>query len=141
MQGYYASEIAHGQQKLGNYHLCSEFSSSLAITLFLPDCEVYSPTELVSQIKENMFCQPNCSLQTTLSSGDVDTSSDTSASNSVLHILSQKEQAKHVIEENKISYDIKLRTFTIMDQLTHMLLPFIPRRYVLVLLQPSATTY
>ena len=94
LQGYYASEIARSQQKLSNYRLHSEFSSSLAMTLFLPDCEVYSPTELVHKssfasliavYKQHFF-------------SDVDTSSDTSASNSVLHNLSQKEQAKHVTE-------------------------------------------
>ena len=112
LQGYYASEIARGQQKLGNYQLRSEFSSSLAMTLFLPDCKVYSPAEIVSQIKENMFCQPDNSLHLTLSSSDADASSDTS--NSVIQDLSQKERAKRVIEENKISYDFKLRTFTVM---------------------------
>ena len=55
LQGYYALEIARGQQNLGNYHLRSEFSSSLATTLFLPDEKVYSPADIVSQIKENIF--------------------------------------------------------------------------------------
>ena len=82
------------------------------MTLFLPDCKVYSPAEIVSQIKENMFCQPDNSLHLTLSSSDADASSDTS--NSVIQDLSQKERAKRVIEENKISYDFKLRTFTVM---------------------------
>ena len=83
LQGYYASEIACGQQKLGNYHFHCEFSSSLAMTLFLPDCTIYSPTEIVSQIKENMFCQPDNSSQATHSSCDAKTS------NSVLQNLSQ----------------------------------------------------
>ena len=35
LQGYYASEIACGQQNLGNYHLRPEFSSSsLAMPIF-----------------------------------------------------------------------------------------------------------
>ena len=114
LQGYYASVIARGQQKLGNYHLCSEFSNSLAMTLFLPECKVYSPAEIVSQIKENMFCQPDISSQTTFSLIDTNVSSETSSSNSVLPDLSQIERAKCVIEENKISYDFKLRTFTVM---------------------------
>ena len=114
LQGYYVSEIARGQQQLGNYHLRSEFSSTLPMTLFLPECKVYSPTEIVSQIKENMFHQPDISLQATTSSSDTDVSSKTSTSNSVLPDLSQMERAKRVIEENKISYDFKLRTFTVM---------------------------
>ena len=83
LQGYYASEIARGQQKLGNYHFRSEFLNSLAMALFLPECKVYSPAEIVSQIKENMFCQPDISSQTTFSSIDTDVSSETSSSNSV----------------------------------------------------------
>ena len=83
------------------------------MTLFLPECKVYSPTEIVSQIKENMFRQPDISLQATTSS-DTDVSSKTSTSNSVLPDLSQMERAKCVIEENKISYDFKLCTFTVM---------------------------
>ena len=84
LQGYYASEIARGQQNFGNYHLRSEFSSSLAMTLFLPDSKVYSPTEIVLRIKENMHKVVN-SPQTS------DTSNDVGTSNLVLQDLSQKE--------------------------------------------------
>lgn len=78
------------------------------MTSFLPDYTIYSPTGIVSQIKENMFCQPDNSSQATHSSSDVNTS------NSVLQNLSQNEWAKCIIEENKISCDFKLHTFTVM---------------------------
>ena len=110
LQGYYALEIARGQQNLGNYHLRSEFSSSLATALFLPDEKVYSPADIVSQIKENIFCKPDESSQ----ANDADTSNDASASTSALQSLSQKERAKRVLQENKISCDLKLHTFTVM---------------------------
>ena len=84
------------------------------MTLFLPDCKVYSPAEIVSHIKENMFSQPDSSSQATIYSSGMDTSSDASTSNSVLQNLSQKERAKRIIEENKITCDFKFHTFTVI---------------------------
>ena len=91
LQGYYTSEISRGQQSLGNYHLRSEFSSCLAMPLFLSD---YSPEEIVSRIKENTFCNPDSISQHTVSPNDADVSSEAIVTN--LTSLSQKEQAKRV---------------------------------------------
>ena len=103
LQDYYSMEIARGQQGLGNYHLLSEFSASMAMPLFSPN--VYSPAEIVARIKENL-CQKSD-----------DTSNNVNAAstvNPVLQNLSQQEQAKRVLEESKISFGMKLHTFTVM---------------------------
>ena len=114
LQGYYISEIARGQQNLGNYHLRSEFSNLLAMPLFLPNSTIYSPEEIVLRIKENMLCQPDSISQHADYPNGTDVSSEASIMNLNSQHLSQKERAKHVIEDSKISFDCKLHTFTIM---------------------------
>jgi len=66
LQGFYISEIARGQQNLGNYHLRSQFSNHLAMPLSLPDGIVYSPEEIVSWMKETAFCAPDSISQPTV---------------------------------------------------------------------------
>ena len=114
LQGFYTSEIARGQQNLGNYHLRSEFSNRLAMPLSLPDCIVYSPEEIVSWMKENVYCSPDSVSQHAVLPNDEDVSSETVVTNLTSHSLSQTQRAKRVIEDNKISFDSKLHTFTIM---------------------------
>ena len=114
LQGFYISEIARGQQNLGNYHLRPEFSDHLAMPLSLPDGIVYSPEEIVSRMKENTFCAPDSISQATVLPDDEDVSDEAVVTDSTSQCLSQTQRAKRVIEDNKISFDSKLHTFTVM---------------------------
>jgi len=139
LQGFYISEIARG---LGNYHLCSEFSNHLAIPLFLPDGIVYSPEEIISRMKETAFCAPDSISQPTVLPGDEDDSSEATVADLISQSLSQTQRAKRVIKDNKISFDSKLHTFTIMGStcphaLTLHLVLVPPPQSVTTLWQPK----
>lgn len=121
LQDYYSVEIARGQQGLGNYHLVSEFSASVAMPLFLPKSTVYSPSEIIAKIKENLCQESN------------DTSNITEATSTIINPnptsqnLSQQERAKRVLEENKISFDMKLHTFTVMGSTCPRVVTLFPK--------------
>jgi len=88
--------------------------------LSLPDGIVYSPEEIVSQMKENIFCVPDSISQTTELPNVEDVSDKAVVTDSTSQCLSQTQRAKRVIEDNKINFYSKPHTFTILDQLVPM---------------------
>ena len=105
LQGYYQVEIARGHQGLGNYHLHPQFSTLLTTPpLLISEENVYCPEKIVEQIKESL--NPPSAVEPTVPS--------TSTSKPARQHLSQHERARRVLNENQISVDLKLHTFTVM---------------------------
>ena len=108
LQSYYLTEIARGQNGMGNYHLHPQFSN-LADTVPLPTSPLYSPEEIVRRIKgQHVESTVNVNLPTTT---NTEKHASITQSNGQ---LSQRERAVRVINENRISMDTKLHTFTIL---------------------------
>ena len=109
LQGYYRIEIARGKQNLGNYHLYSTFSSisETEITL-IPDENVYQPEEIVQCIREHL----NETSPSKATKGSCSKVTDEKGHR--IGQLTQNERARRVIDENKISLDPNLKTFTVM---------------------------
>ena len=104
LQGFYKVEIARGQQGLGNYHLHPNFSTLMVPSpSLLSEGNVYCPEKIVQQIKDALNSSPTTQSVTPNTSISKETQS-----------LTQYERAKRVIDENRISMDPKLHTFTIM---------------------------
>ena len=105
LQGYYLVEISRGKQGLGNYHMHSKFSSLVQMEPpLISDQNIYSPEEIVGHIKE---------ARATLPPQPAAVSSHENSSQPIIQ-LTQLERARRAIEENKVSVDPKLHTFTIM---------------------------
>ena len=105
LQGYYLVEISRGKQGLGNYHLHSKFSSLVQMEPpLISEQNIYSPEEIVGRIKDAQATLPP---QPAVVSSHEKNSLPTNQ-------LTQLERARHAIEENKVSVDLKLHTFTIM---------------------------
>ena len=104
LQGFYKVEIVRGMRGQGNYHLHPKFSTLLMSppSLFLGE-NVYSPEEIVQRIKDSM--------NTSLTVSSITTPTCTGKENQT---LTQHERVKCVVDENKISMDPKLHTFTVM---------------------------
>lgn len=103
LQNYYMMEIYRGQHGLGTYHKHSQYQSLTAPPI--PDVVIYSPQDIVEQIKGTLHDAPP------LGEADVPVKHGLNSSNT--H-LSKKERARRIIQENKISYDSKLHTFTVL---------------------------
>ena len=108
LQGYYQVEITRGHQGLGNYHLRPQLSTLVTtLPLLISEENVYCPEKIVEQIKESL--NPPSGIEPTVPS--------TSTSKPARQHLSQHERARHVrhvINENRISVDLKLHMFTVM---------------------------
>ena len=105
LKGYYRVEIARGHQGLGNYHLHPQFSTLLTTPpLLISEENVYCPEKIVERIKESL--NPPSAIEPTVPS--------TSTSKPARQHLSQHECARRVLNENQISVDLKLHTFTVM---------------------------
>ena len=109
LQGYYRIEIARGKQNLGNYHLYSTFSSisETEITL-IPDENVYQPEEIVQRIRQHL----NETSPSEATKGSCSKVTDEKGHR--IGQLTQNERARRVIDENNISLDPNLKTFTVM---------------------------
>ena len=105
LQSYYLVEIARGQHNMGDYHLHAQFSPLAETTPF--PTSTYSPHEIVSRIKGKLAE----SMQPSLSDSN---QSSASASKPPPKKLSQLERAREVIEQNRLSVDTKLHTFTVL---------------------------
>ena len=108
LQSYYLTEIARGQNGMGNYHLHPQFSQ-ITNTIPLPTSPLCSPEEIVQRIKGELI-KPAPSPDSTSS---VNAAQPLIQSRSSAQ-LSQRDRAIRVIEENRISMDVKLHTFTIL---------------------------
>ena len=107
LQGYYNIEISRGKRNLGNYNLHSRFSSIAAMEAELPfnsDHQIYHPKEIVQRIKGKC----------TMANVGVSESMSDKKEDRCLEQLTQKERARCVVEQRKISLDSNLRTFTVM---------------------------
>ena len=105
LQSYFQMEIYRGKLELGSYHLYSVFCNfSECEPPFVPDehMHVYNPEDIVEHIKGNLTVPSAASSQCETSS------------QSCTNQLTQEERARHVLETNKLSFDPKLHTFTIM---------------------------
>ena len=105
LQGYYLVEISRGKQGLGNYHLHAKFSPLVQVQPpLISEKNVYSPEDIVGRIKDARATLPP---QSAAPSSPEKNSKPT-------YQLTQLERARRVIDENKISMDPKLHTFTVM---------------------------
>jgi len=95
--------------------------------LSFPDGIVYSPEEIVSRMKEKTFFVPNSISQTTDLPDDEDVSDEAVVTDSTSQCLSQAQRAKRVIEDNKISFDSKLHTFTILGSACPLVVTLYPK--------------
>ena len=99
-------EISHGKQGLGNYYLHSQFAHLVKTEpTLIPEENIYSLEEIVVRIKDaRVNSPPQTTADTSLhENNDISTSQ-----------LSQFERARRAIEENRVSMDPKLHTFTVM---------------------------
>ena len=103
LQSYYMTEIVHGQHCLGKYHLHTQYKN-LSNTQPLPLANVYSPEEIVEQIKGNLQ--------------EATPESSTPQPQNLPQQLSQQECARSVIAE-KICFEPTLHTFTISGSEEH----------------------
>ncbi len=101
LQNYYLMEIHRGQHELGSYHIHSQYSNLTVLPI--PDFIVYSPENIVERVKGNLDALMS---KAKTSTEEVELPNTKN--------LSQKERARRIIEENKISYDSKLHTFTVL---------------------------
>ena len=99
LQSYYMTEIVRGQRCLGKYHLHTQYKN-LSNTQPLPLANVYSPEEIVEQIKGNLH--------------EATPESSTPEPQNLPRKLSQQELARRVIAEKKICLEPTLHTFTII---------------------------
>ena len=97
---FYLREIERGKQGLGEYKLHPQFSSLLdMLPLLLPEANKYHPKSIVDHIKCN------------LTHSDHETNKDPTP---VTSNLTQIQRARCAIENNRISFDPRLHTFTIV---------------------------
>ena len=105
LQSYYLVEIIRGQHGLGKYHMHSQYRNRVTAQP-LPDEVIYSPDEIVQRIKGNLR-KPT--------EGNTETAAE---SRHELELpkkqLLQRERVQRLIHENKISFDLKLHTFTVL---------------------------
>ena len=95
---------------MGNYHLYSTFSNIAETEIALiPEENIYQPEEIVQRIRENLN---EASLYENTKANCSKVTSEKKHRNEQ---LSQKERAKRVVEERKISLDPNLKTFTVME--------------------------
>ena len=107
LQSYYMVEISLGQHNMGNHHLHSQFSPLAEVTP-LPK-SVLSPEDIVDRIKGKLAD----SMQSVPDPSETNPST-VSASKSAPRELSQLERARQIIEQNRLSVDTKLHTFTVL---------------------------
>lgn len=99
LQRYYMVEICRGQHRLGNYHMHPQYHTLAAPPI--PNETVYSPNDIVAKVKGNLEEVPE----------PMETKKAAAVSN---NHLSQRMRAHRLLEDNKISYDSKLHTFTVL---------------------------
>ena len=102
LQSYYFLEICRGQHGLGDYHLHHQYQNLAPQPI--PDQTVYSPEDIVQKVKGKHRDAPETS------------SSEAQQSNMLNKQLSQRERARCLIQDKRISYDSGLHTFTVLDK-------------------------
>ena len=99
LQGYYLHEIERGKQGLGEYTLNPQFSGIFDFQAPLYSESVYHPQTIIERIKGTYtHCENEVSSKPTPVSSK----------------LTQMQRARCIIENNKLSFDPRLHTFTIM---------------------------
>ena len=101
LQSYYMTEIVCGQHCLGKYHLHTQ-CKNLSNTQPLPLTNVYSPEEIVEQIKGNLH--------------EATPESSTPEPQNLPQKLSQQKCARRVIAEKKICFEPTLHTLPSLGQ-------------------------
>ena len=104
LQSFYMKEIVRGQHGLENYHLHAKYSG-LVCTQSVPDQKAYSPEEIVARIKGDFQENEMENKEHTDPTLSIELSEA---------FLSQRERARQLITDKKISFDPSLRTFTIL---------------------------
>ena len=92
-------EIYRGQHRIGSYQVLSQYNSLAA--LLIPDFTAYSPEDIVSQVKGNL-------------QNGVETNCEDKVEVEPKVNLPQMQRACRIIHENKMSYNSKLHTFTVL---------------------------
>ena len=108
LQSYYLTEIAWGQNGIGNYHLHPQFANLNNTIPMLPS-PLCSPEEIVRRIKGHVEFTANENARTITNTEKPASNSQNSGQ------LSQRDRAMRVISESRISMDTKLHTFTVLE--------------------------
>ena len=96
LQMYYSHEIERGKQGLGEYTLYPQFSSVLDLQPSLFSESIYHSQSIIDRIKGNYtHCENEMNSYAT-------------------PVSSNLQRARNIIENNKVSFDPRLHTFTIM---------------------------